>query len=70
MKGGKGKEYVRVREMKKGKKNEREQQIHEDNDNSKLLKQENDPNSGEVTEEYHPFIDDREKRTTASLLSV
>ncbi|KAG5093133.1 hypothetical protein JHK82_051911 [Glycine max] len=50
--------------------NEREQQIHEDNDNSKLLKQENDPNSGEVTEEYHPFIDDREKRTTASLLSV
>ncbi|KAK7394205.1 hypothetical protein VNO78_14727 [Psophocarpus tetragonolobus] len=49
--------------------NEREHQIHEDIDNSKLLKQENDSNSGEDTQEYHPFID-QEKVTTSSLLSV
>ncbi|CAJ1841876.1 unnamed protein product [Sphenostylis stenocarpa] len=48
--------------------NMREQQILEDMDNSKLLKQENDSNSGD-TEEYHPF-NDEEKLIIASLLSV
>ncbi|KAK7295732.1 hypothetical protein RJT34_18644 [Clitoria ternatea] len=45
-----------------------EQKVYEDVD-SRLLKQENNSNSGEDIEEYHPFID-QEKLTTASLLSV
>ncbi|RDX68350.1 Epsin-1, partial [Mucuna pruriens] len=49
--------------------NKREQQILEDVDNSKFLKQENDSNSGEDIEEYHPF-NDQENLTTSSLLSV
>ncbi|KAL2329564.1 hypothetical protein Fmac_017145 [Flemingia macrophylla] len=49
--------------------NEREQQIHEDMDNSKLLKQKHFSNSGEDREEHHPFVD-QEKLATASLLSV
>ncbi|XP_020219398.1 clathrin interactor 1 [Cajanus cajan] len=49
--------------------NEREQQILEDVDNSKLLKHKYYSNSEEDTEENHPFID-QEKLTTASLLTV
>ncbi|XP_052729238.1 clathrin interactor EPSIN 2 isoform X3 [Vigna angularis] len=48
--------------------NNRELQIVEDMDNSKLLKHENDSSSAD-TEEHHPF-DDQEKLTVASLLSV
>ncbi|WVZ06375.1 hypothetical protein V8G54_019721 [Vigna mungo] len=48
--------------------NNKELQILEDTDNSKLLKHENDSSSAD-TEEYHPF-NDQEKVTVASLLSV
>ncbi|KAK7340893.1 hypothetical protein VNO77_21610 [Canavalia gladiata] len=49
--------------------NEREQQVHQNVEYSKLLEQENNSNSGEDIEESHPFVD-QEKLTTASLLSV
>ncbi|XP_014497586.2 clathrin interactor 1 [Vigna radiata var. radiata] len=48
--------------------NNKELQILEDTDNSKLLKHENDSSSAD-TDEYHPF-NDQEKVTVASLLSV
>ncbi|XP_027351471.1 epsin-3-like [Abrus precatorius] len=47
----------------------REQQVHEHMECSRLLEQENNSNSREDIEEYHPFVD-QEKLTTASLLSV